>query len=104
MQLQPNDIHIWLIDLAISDADESKQLTALSQDECNRAERLRAPLHRKRFIAARYALREILSGYLSTSAQLIRFSYNEYGKPALDVSNSQAPAIQFNITHLLFFN
>lgn len=98
MQLEPNHIHIWLIDLAISDIDESKQMACLSQDELDRANRFNAPIHRKRFIAARYALRQLLSDYISIPSEVIRFSYNQYGKPSLDLSD-QTPAIQFNIAH-----
>lgn len=99
MQLEPNDIHIWLIDLAISDIDESLQIADLSQDERERADRFRAPIHRKRFIATRYALRKILSDYLSISTNIIRFNYNQYGKPSLDLADDQTVPIQFNITH-----
>jgi 4'-phosphopantetheinyl transferase len=97
MQIQKNDIHIWTIDLNITDEQEHEQFTLLSTDEIDRANRFHFPLHKKYFIAARSMLRTLLSQYLSIEPQDIIFSYTDKHKPYLSENN--AKHLQFNLSH-----
>lgn len=97
MQLKPNHIHVWTINLAISPDQEINQFDSLTPDEQQRAKRFLAPIHRKRFIAARYALRNILGQYLSTPPENVSFIYTEHGKPFL--SGTMQEKLQFNLAH-----
>jgi len=64
----------------------------LTADERGRAARFHFEKHRRRFIAARGMLRELLGQYLAMDAAAIEFSYNPFGKPAVD-------GVYFNLSH-----
>jgi 4'-phosphopantetheinyl transferase len=97
VRLAPGDIHVWTETLTLRPHAEQAKLALLSPDEQERALRLVNPEHRRRFIAARAALREILGRYLDLAPQAVRFSYLEHGKPALGPAH--ASAIRFNLAH-----
>ena len=85
------DIHIWTIDLT-GVADDA----ALSDDERARAARLLMPDARRRFVAARAGLREILAQATGTTAASLTFAIGEHGKPYLTGIND---APHFNLAH-----
>lgn len=97
MDLVENEIHIWLVSLALDENSLANRFNQLSADEQERALRFRAPIHQKRFIAARSQLREILARYLEIKPNVITFNYNEHGKPRL--SEHILSPIQFNLAH-----
>jgi 4'-phosphopantetheinyl transferase len=72
--------------------------STLSRDERARADRFYFERDRKRFVAGRGVLRDILSLYLDTPAGNIAFCYGRHGKLAVS-----APAggtdIYFNLSH-----
>lgn len=97
MQLNANEIHVWATSLTITAAEEREKRAVLSPDECERADRFHFPIHRQRFIAARYALRQLLSFYLPTPPQDIIFAYHQHEKPYISSPNPNA--LQFNLAH-----
>lgn len=97
-ELGPHDVHIWLIDLDISESDRHYLAQTLSTEEYQRAEKFAFELHRVRFIAGRGLLRTILGKYSGLKPASIRFRYNTYGKPAL-VSGNAGNSLYFNISH-----
>ena len=95
LQLQSDEVHIWLADLNQHSAESLKSL--LAQDEIVRAERFHFEKDRKHYIVARALLRKLLAAYLGTTAGELRFNYAEKGKPALaGVENS---LLNFNLAH-----
>lgn len=82
-RLAPGEIHLWRIRLdrpaAALDADRE----VLSPDEIRRADRLRFPLHGRRLVAGRAALRRILGRYLDLPPSDVSFEYGPAGKPHL---------------------
>lgn len=100
-------IHIWGIHLP----DVSGQLdalhTVLNEAEQKKAARFHRDSDRESSIAARGALRVLLSGYTGIPAAAIEFRYSETGKPALvSPAFSQLPSRQhagdtvaFNVSH-----
>lgn len=94
MQLQKQEIHVWSVDLAITAAQEKDQWLCLSQDERERALRFRFAKDKQRFIAAHYALRQLVSRYVLKAAEQIRFAYTTHKKPYL-----QDASLQFNLSH-----
>src|SRR5215467_5130049 len=60
--IHTSDIHVWRIDLSLAIGAERKSL--LSEDEHQRAQRFRLDRDRRRFMAGRSALRNILARYL----------------------------------------
>lgn len=82
-------VHLWQVAL-----DQPAEAITLSDDEQARAARFVFERDRRRYVAARSALRAILAPYLSIRPDALRFQYNEHGKPA--VPNT---AVQFNLSH-----
>ena len=81
MKINAHEVHVWIIDLLISSEEEAIQLDSLSMEEQNKVQQIRFPLHKKRYIAAHFALRKILSHYLGVSLQTIAFYMNQQKKP-----------------------
>ena len=96
--LPASEIHIWqaLLDMPTDLLAHLKK--SLSADEVARAERFQFQQHREHFIVARGILRDILSRYLHCTPDTIRFSYNSFGKPAIQVF-PQEDTIAFNLSH-----
>jgi 4'-phosphopantetheinyl transferase len=97
-ELGADEAHIWRGSLD-QPADVIAELAPLlSQDEYQRAMRYYRPVDRDRFIVGRGILRKIMSVYLALPPGQLRFTYNEYGKPAVsDDQNDRA--LDFNLSH-----
>ncbi len=90
--LSATAVHVWHADL-----DELPQpLAKLEESEQQRAESIRSPLLRKRWVAARWALRRILAAYLDLSPTQIELQVGPRGKPSLC---GLAPPLRFNLSH-----
>jgi len=85
-------VHVWAIGLTGSPA---VLRTLLSADELESVGRLHFADDRRRYIAARGSLRQILGEYSGTPPAELRFCYGERGKPCLE-SHS---ALEFNLSH-----
>jgi 4'-phosphopantetheinyl transferase len=98
LNLNLNEIHVWLLDLNL-DLHKVDQLSnILSEDELTRAKKFHFEHHQHRFIITRANLRFILSKYLKITAQEIEFIYSEKGKPSL-VKTCNQEGIEFNLSH-----
>ncbi|HEX8145170.1 MAG TPA: 4'-phosphopantetheinyl transferase superfamily protein [Pyrinomonadaceae bacterium] len=97
-RLEEDDVHVWLVGLKQAARDAQSVLGLLSEDERERARRFHFDHHRARFILAHAAQRLILSHYLRLSPAQLRFRFNPYGKPALDLPAGD-DALQFNLSH-----
>jgi 4'-phosphopantetheinyl transferase len=86
----PDVVDVWRVAL-----EAPSRVEYLSPDELARAGRFRFDRHRRRFIAARAALRAVLAGYLGQHPRKIQFLYGEHGKPHLD----DPPPLEFNLAH-----
>lgn len=93
--LKNNQVHIWRANLELPNSEIEKLTTLLSTDEIVRANRFHFPQHKKRFIAARGILRQLLGNYLGINATNLVFTYGDCGKPWLTGDFS----LQFNISH-----
>jgi 4'-phosphopantetheinyl transferase len=94
LTLTDNEIHVWRADLDSERADLQLLFALLTPDEQQKAVRFRFEKDRNHYGAARGILRSILSSYLSEDPKNLRFTYNPYGKPALD-----SDLLQFNVSH-----
>jgi 4'-phosphopantetheinyl transferase len=92
--LNPHDVHLWYASLALTPIQEKEYTLFLSADEIARAERFHFPEHKRRYIAARAILRNILSQYISINPKKIQFSYSPQGKPFISDQR-----LQFNVSH-----
>jgi len=75
---------------------------SLSDEEWQRACRLRFARHRRRFIVARGLLRQLLASRLGTHARSVELSYGAHGKPRL-APGSAAVDLRFNVSHCADF-
>lgn len=89
--LGPHDIHVWYIDLALPASD-----VTLSPDEEERARRFHFERDRMRFVAAHSAWRHILSAYLDTPPNALRFGEESLGKPFIVQPSTR---LRFNASH-----
>lgn len=94
MDLLPTDeVHIWVADLGEADWPSAGSLAA--------AERERAAAFLRddaagRWVASRWALRQVLSRYLDEAAKAIALELGENGKPQLADRSS---GLRFNLSH-----
>jgi 4'-phosphopantetheinyl transferase len=87
------DLHLWHARLESNGWPAAAGLPVV---ERRRAARLRRPDARRRWIAARWALREVLGRYLERDPAAIELRFGERGKPMLAAPN---PSLHFNLSH-----
>ncbi len=97
--LATGDVHVWRFSLDQSPTIVNALRQLLAHDEQTRADRFYFEVDRRHFIAARGCLRTILSRYVKTPPEKIRFGYNDYGKPQLATSSAPCQLVHFNATH-----
>jgi len=98
VRLPQGDVHIWSASLEQEAFHLHRLQSTLSADELSRAERFYFPKDREHFVAARGILRAILSLYLDTAPDQLRFCYGARGKPALAMTSRQEK-LGFNLSH-----
>ncbi len=97
LSLAADEVHVWQ---AVLDSDASSAAgfrAVLSEDEIDRADRFHFARDRHKFATARGILRELLACYLDRKPAMLRFAYNEHGKPAL--ADADRGGIEFNLSH-----
>lgn len=98
LRLESDEVHVWRAFLNQEPATLRACSDILTPDERSRADRFHFRKDREHFIVARGVLRFILSRYLDISPELLRFTYNRYGKPALDAATGDG-SLRFNLSH-----
>lgn len=96
--LQETEIHVWRVYLDRVAVDAQRLKAILSQEELRRAARFRFERDRRRFLASRLVLRQILSRYLEMDPGHICFRSTPFGKPALDPMCGGG-SVCFNVSH-----
>ena len=96
-RLASDEVHSWCVTLDVAPDTSADLDLTLSHDERNRSARLRFARDRRRFVAARGVLRNLLGRYLGTRPGQIRFAYNAFGKPEL--SPELGSRLRFNLSH-----
>lgn len=95
--LSEGEVHVWRADLNEAGTHLRRWAQNLSALERARAERFFSERDRHCFMACRGILREILSGYLATPADQLRFRYGRHGKPYL--RGTSGDRLRFNLSH-----
>jgi 4'-phosphopantetheinyl transferase len=88
-------IHVWAAGLDLPPPSMALLEQTLSPEEKGRAGRFRFEEHRRRFIAARGALRQLLGEYLHEAPGAVELEYGVNGKPRLAGSSM----LHFNVAH-----
>ncbi len=97
--LGESEVHLWTVNTNDPGIEiDMLYENILSGDEKKRADRLRFPEERGKFIISRGVLRSILSKYLKSEPRDIIFEYNKYGKPSLPAAINPGN-IKFNLSH-----
>lgn len=97
LALAADVVHIWRVDLRVSEACFQRLAATLSPAERARAARLRFDAPRRQFTVARGALRDILGRYLDVRPARIALTANPHGKPALAAPD--CAWLHFNLAH-----
>lgn len=98
IELGEGQVHVWRASLDQNAKVIANLAALLSEDEYKRAMRYHRPVDRDRFIAGRGILRKIISAYLELPPSQLRFTYNEYGKPAVS-DDQNGRGLNFNLSH-----
>jgi 4'-phosphopantetheinyl transferase len=97
LQLSADQVHVWRVSLEASPETLASLWQTLSTDEQERANRYQFARDRQAYIARRGRLRLILGCYLGLDPASLRFSYNPFGKPTLQLQ--VAGQLSFNLSH-----
>ena len=98
MQLSEQGAQVWRVSLKQDAAALIEFQRILDDDERRRAERFRFEKDRAHYLAARGALRLLLSRYLDVPPEAVVLEYNAYGKPSLSAAFA-ARDLRFNLSH-----
>jgi len=98
LTLGREEVHVWRTSLEQPGPNIGALEQLLASDEQARAEQFRFQKDRLHYVIARGTLRSILGRYLGQDPRTLRFSYSEFGKPAL-VQNPGSDVLFFNVTH-----
>ena len=97
LHLPVGQVHIWRVSLDTAQEVLDGMWQTLSTDEQERANRYHFARDREAYIVRRGRLRLILGSYLGLDPTSLQFSYNPFGKPALQPV--EAGELLFNISH-----
>ena len=97
-KLSSQEVHVWRVYIDTDDSITKKLQPLLSTDERLKAARFRFEKDSAKYIVTRGTLRIILGRYLDKKPEELKFSYNQYGKPALHSINTNK-LISFNVSH-----
>jgi 4'-phosphopantetheinyl transferase len=95
--LSANEAHIWAIPFDTDVAPRAESMECLSENERRRAEQFQFEAPRRRFLAARLALRRLLGEYLEMPAANVSLAYSRFGKPLL--GEPHGDLLRFNLAH-----
>ena len=92
------NVHVFCAALDLPPRRLLQLTAALSEDECERARRVRAERDRQRFLSGRGTLRELLGACARVEPAELAFAYGEFGKPRV-AAPARAQVLHFNLAH-----
>jgi 4'-phosphopantetheinyl transferase len=98
IELAPDEVHVWRIDVAGSAAIDPAALETLSEAERARAARFHFEADRRRFVASHVALRGTLASYLGAQPSSLAFGDGTHGKPFVDAPE-RGRSLRFSLSH-----
>ena len=93
MLVAAGELHLWKAGL---DREDWPPADALPAPDRERAAQMRRPPTRRRWVAARWALRSVLGRYLDEEPAAVELGLGPRGKPILAEPHD---ALQFNLSH-----
>jgi 4'-phosphopantetheinyl transferase len=98
VELNDDEVHVWLVNAGAKDIPQDGLATSLSEDEKERAARFKFAKDRRLYVAGHAALRSLLADYLRVAADTIHFVSGPHGKPAI-ASPLAGGGLEFNLSH-----
>jgi 4'-phosphopantetheinyl transferase len=98
LSIQPGEVHLWQQDLQISSDQFNRDWSLLNTEEQTKASRFVFARHRRRYVAAKAALRKLLAHYVTITPATIEFVHNAYGKPLLAARHNPCQ-LMFSVSH-----
>jgi len=96
--LDPSTIHVWHVDLKLSDSDFQQLKDYLNPEELQHLQRYTHQQAQQQFLATRGRLKQLLAGYTGIAPSDIQFELGQYGKPRL-AGTSIDDGLVFNVSH-----
>lgn len=96
IELSNDKIHVFLLNL--EEFNYKEFLFCLSEEESERAARLKVEEKKKQFVVTRAVLRKLLSKSLSKVEEEIVFLYGQHKKPYIE-NKLNNKSVEFNISH-----
>ena len=96
--LEPDQVHLWRVELNKFRQNVPKLRLGLSNEEISRADRFVHCKDAENYIVARSILRRLLSNYLGVEAAEIAIETGKFGKPYV-AKHMNARALKFNVSH-----
>lgn len=87
-------VDTYCVDVDTPEIDVDRYGAVLSADERNRAAQFHFERDRRRYVARRSILRELIGSYLDCDPAGVAFVHNAYGKPSIARSD-----LRFNLSH-----
>ncbi len=100
-QIQENEVHLWCLPLELDEYQHNIGLSLLNDNQRNKYERRKTAALKASYLAGRYYLWHLLSGYSGQPINQLGLSYNHLKKPSLQ-SNPQR--LEFNFTDTFINN
>jgi len=98
VHLKKDSVDVWCVSLDVDESFLDSVKRTLSEEELEKASRMRIEKPRKYYMASRGLLRQILAAYVKQAPGLLEFEYGPNGKPTLS-ENSNNMGITFNVSH-----
>ena len=98
LSLQPEEVHIWRVNLMQSEPMIARCRELLPADEIARAERFHFERDRRRFAVSHAMVRDVLGRYLGIGPQELRFVFGAKGKPEI-AEEFNSLGLKFNLSH-----
>jgi 4'-phosphopantetheinyl transferase len=100
---QPNhlgedEVHLWVVTLAVIPERSSHFQSILSFEEQERAGRFQKIRDARRYVTARGSLRSLLGGYLAIEPGRLQFVCDAFGKPRL-AGEVPLTSVSFSVSH-----
>ena len=95
--IETGEVHVWRAALDVQVSSFLRLWHTLDTVERARAARFVFERHRLRYVVAHGLLRHVLSGYLATAPEELRFGRGRYGKPYLTATSGAD--LRFNLSH-----
>lgn len=95
LQLNTDQIHVWMVDVPSNKVNEVAFFSLLSKDEKERANRFRFEKDRLIYVTAKAILRKLIGQYLNIDPTNIIFQYYKKGKPYINSKED----LKFNVSH-----